>query len=192
VRYSVMHDNSGSGNPDPTSNTVCIGIDPGSNGGMAAIYPNYPNSDTLFTTMPDTDEGILTWLRLRQVPSLLNHNRKFCAVIEKITPHGFAGSGKLQTGKLYGSYRALCMALTAADIPYTAVTASVWHRALGIFSRGRNEGRSGWKKRLKAVAERTFPKLHVTLATADALLIARYCQLMNTQLFTDEEKSCRR
>ena len=40
----------------------------------------------------------------------------------------------------------------------------------------KTESKTEWKNRLKGMAQQLYPDLKVTLATADALLIATYCK----------------
>ena len=154
---------------------VYVGIDPGASGGYAALYP-----DGVIGFHSFADSEAQRWDQMRM---LALQDRPF-AVIEEI--HGsFQGSSKGSVAKLYGSYTALRMAMVGLGIPFVAVGAGVWHRALGIPPRVRAskkhpertpESTTEWKNRLKAEAAKRFPRLKVTLATADALLIACYCK----------------
>jgi hypothetical protein len=74
------------------------------------------------------------------------------------------------------NYGALRMALTAAGIPFEEVVPGVWQRGLNIPPRKKTEGKTAWKNRLKAKAQQLFPSVKITLATADALLIAEFCR----------------
>jgi len=102
-------------------------------------------------------------------------NETVMAVVELINPSIY-GTSKSSNSKLYGNYMSIRMALTALRIPFTAVTAQKWHRSLGIAPRKKTETQTQWKSRLKAKAQQLFPQETVTLATADALLIACYCK----------------
>jgi hypothetical protein len=78
----------------------------------------------------------------------------------------------------YGSLR---MAMIASGLPFEDVPPQVWQKALKIPSR-KKEGRqyketkAAFKNRLKAKAQQLFPRVYITLATCDALLIAEYCR----------------
>lgn len=140
-----------------------IGVDPGASGGLAALT----GSHVKFKSMPDTEQGILDWLRPFSGAT---------AVIEWISPAMF-GTDKSSMSKLYGSYKALRMALIASGITIAEdARPAKWMRAVGVDPRKRGEGRAEWKQRLKARAEELFPSLHITLATSDALLLAYYCR----------------
>jgi len=153
---------------------VYLGIDPGANGGLAALYadPSDPTEvvDVKFKTMPDTELEIYEWILG------LEHGVESRAVIEWINPAMY-GTDKASMSKLYGSYMALRMALVAASFSFIAEKPQVWQKVLGIPHRKKTEKTSAWKGRLKKEAEEWFPQLHITLATSDALLIAQYCRL---------------
>ncbi len=68
----------------------------------------------------------------------------------------------------------ILMALTAASIPFEEVRPAIWQRALGIPPKKKTESRTVHKNRLKQKAQQLFPKVKVTLAIADALLIAEW------------------
>lgn len=153
---------------------VFIGIDPGASGGLAIIghYCGGINGADA-TAMPQTHRGAWDWLRTTTAaPKLLAF-----AAIESNTGYvggeGNPGSAMFKFGKSHGL---LEMALIAAGIPYEQITPNVWQRKLGIPPKKRDEKKSAFKNRLKARAEELFPNVKVTLATADALLIAEYCR----------------
>lgn len=153
-----------------SSITGFMGIDPGASGGIAMILGSAGGDSVTFKSMPDSEPGV--WDLVQMMADPVN---KVFACIEWITP-AFFGAGKASMSKLYGSYKALRMALVAADIAFEDVKTAQWARALDIPPRKRVEGRAEWKNRLKARAEELFPGLKITLATADALLIAEYCR----------------
>ena len=72
------------------------------------------------------------------------------------------------------------MALIAAGIPFEEVIPRTWQKGVGITPRGKGETKTRFKNRLKAKASQLFPKVNVTLATADALLIAEFCRRKRT------------
>lgn len=141
-----------------------LGVDPGRSGGLAALLPD---GTVRFKTMPKTEAAILHWFQDVPRPD------GAYACIEWISPAIF-GTAKSSMSKLYGSYRALRMALVAAAIPFDAVPARTWQRALLLPLRKKGQGRSAWKQQLKRQAQKFFPQLRLTLATADALLLLAY------------------
>lgn len=143
---------------------IYLGIDPGASGGIAALIRHEQKAIHLSITERQIWEAVNLWQGTNAV-----------ACIEWIHP-AIKGIGKSPMSKLYGSYMALRMALTAANISHEIVRAQDWQKGLGIPKRKINENRTQWKNRLKQRAEQFFPNMKVTNATADALLIALYCK----------------
>lgn len=167
---------------------VFIGIDPGAGGGLAFVR-NYGNPYAV--KMPATEYDVLAWLKTYggKRYGLFNHepDRQVRAVVEWIHP-AIQGVGKSSMSKLYGSYTALRMALTAAKIPFDVVQAAKWQRAIGVSKKDKAQSQTVWKNRLKARAQQLFPNAGVTLATCDALLIAEYCRRSHIQNSLKESK----
>ncbi len=151
--------------------TGYLGIDPGASGGLALIHGGLVE----LSAMPATEEDVYNWL-IAPVPGRNGGNVTKVAVIEKV--QGFIGnahpgSAMFKFGMSYGGLR---MALIAARIPFTEVTPAAWQKKLGITPRGKDEEKRVFKNRLKARAQQLYPGAGVTLATADALLLASYCR----------------
>lgn len=144
----------------------CFGIDPGASGGIVLI-PKYGENE--LQPMPETIPDIWNWFQ--------GHS-EYCfqgfACIEYINP-GFKGPGKSQMSKLYGNYTALLMALAASKIPFEIVKPAAWQKEFGMHKK-KKENQNKWKNRLKERAQQLFPNEHITLKTADALLLAEYCR----------------
>lgn len=145
---------------------IYLGIDPGASGGMAEIGVD----GSAASPMPKTERDIWNWIKQQA-----DRDDTF-AVIEKVG--GYVGikqpgSAMFKFGQSYGGLR---MALIAASIPFDEVTPQVWQKSLGIVKRQSGESQTVWKNRLKAKAQQLFPHMKVTLATADALLIAEFCR----------------
>lgn len=143
-----------------------IGVDPGESGGLVCLSPN---NAAYLVKMPPTERDISDWFR-RWL------DKDIRAVIEKVG--GYTGSGQPGSAmfKFGASYGGLRMALVAAGIPFEEVTPQKWQRALGITPKKKEQSKTQWKNRLKAVAQQLFPHVIITLATADAILIAEYCK----------------
>lgn len=161
-----------------------MGIDPGGSGGIATMNGVGP-AMVRATPMLDTERDVWEWIRCEEVEA-----KKGCmAIIEKVG--GFMASygpkknlvknvASGHTMFTFGmSYGGLRMALIAAGIPFEEATPQAWQKGLGIPTRKKTETRTRWKNRLKARAQQAFPKEKVTLATADALLIALYCKRLH-------------
>jgi len=83
-------------------------------------------------------------------------------------------SSTFKFGENYGFWRGL---LTGLEIPFERVYPLKWQTAMSC--------RTGGNKNIsKARAQELFPKIKVTHAIADALLIAEYCRRQNTQIKT--------
>ena len=158
---------------------VYLGIDPGASGGLVAW-----DSWEVVNAVPMSPTESDIWLWLRGVSGRFNLHGEWeghdCqAIIEKVGGYvGDAGNPGSSMFKFGASYGGLRMALIAAGIPFEEVTPQAWQKAFGISPRKKKAGESKiqWKNRLKARAQQLFPNMKVTLATADALLIATYCK----------------
>lgn len=145
-----------------------LGIDPGASGGLALLLPD---GGVCLEAMPATERDIWDWLRG------LNEDQEVLAAIELVGGYvggeGNTGSSMFKFGMGFGGLR---MALTAAEIPFELVAPRVWQKAAGLSPRKKGEAKGPWKTRIKALAQRLCPGIGISLATADALLIARWCQ----------------
>lgn len=136
--------------------SLVIGIDPGVSGGIAWIHPS---GDCLAISMPETEHDL--WEHI----SILAARGVALAVVEVVAARPGAGvSGMFKFGKSYGALR---MAVVAARIRLELVTPSVWQGKMNCRTKGD-------KNITKALAQRLFPRLKVTHAVADALLLAEY------------------
>ncbi len=109
------------------------------------------------------------------------------AVIEKVG--GYIGASHARGSAMFNfGAGALEAFLIAASIPYELVTPATWIRPLGLplrrrAARGKLVTSDGkvpetdhqWKSRLRTKAQQLHPTVKVTLAVADALLLATYC-----------------
>lgn len=132
-----------------------IGIDPGTNGGIAWITDGKPCVEK----MPDTLQDL--WELIRDVASGGNCH----AYIEQV--HSSPQMGVKSAFTFGNGFGHLEMALTAAGIPFTRTRPQVWQKELGCLTKGD-------KNITKRKAQELFPSLKVTHATADSLLIATY------------------
>lgn len=158
---------------------VFIGVDPGASGGIAVILGAHVEDQTVEVQAI----GNLTIHQLWQQFDALGQT-DCVAVLEQVggfipkTSAGYEGGSYARGSHMFtfGSwYGRLQMALTGAGIPYQQIVPRVWQRALGM-KRDKGETDSKWKGRLKAKALELYPRVKVTLATADALLMAEYCR----------------
>ena len=154
---------------------IYLGIDPGSSGGIAALRSDGTREAL---KMPKCERDIWTLISMFRVEYVPNSGWvPSFAVVEQVG--GFVrgnprtGSSMFAFGQNYGSVR---MALIAAGIKFEVVHPATWQKRLGIPPRKKSEDRDQFKRRLKGHAEKLFPKVGVTLATCDALLIAHYAK----------------
>lgn len=152
-----------------------LGLDPGQSGGIAAIG----FGPVTAWPMPQTDAEILSLLRElgpTEAEKEAGRTRVF-AVLEKVNA---MSPGRQACFQLGGSYRALRMALTAAGIPFEEIRPEDWQRAVGVPPQKKPKLTYAKRKaRLRQRAQALFPGVTVKNETADALLLARYCQVRN-------------
>lgn len=152
-----------------------LGVDPGANGGFAII-----SGDGIAQAfrMPKTEADVARLFEERIVPA-----RVVYAIIEAV--HSFPGQGVASSFTFGRNAGLLIGLLLAHGISFEEVPPRTWQKALGIPPRIKTpkkpkpfmqypaeESNTDWKNRLKAKAQTLFPGLDITLATADALLIA--------------------
>jgi crossover junction endodeoxyribonuclease RuvC len=140
---------------------LIIGIDPGKQG--AAVLMQQGTKDVVSvirfsdSTLHDIAADLAEWKEFDSGPVL--------AVLEQV--HAMPKQGVSSTFKFGQGFGRLEGMLTALKIPYRLVTPNVWQKAMGCQSKGD-------KNVTKAAAQRLYPALKITHATADAILIARY------------------
>jgi Holliday junction resolvasome RuvABC endonuclease subunit len=134
-----------------------IGIDPGTNGGIAWITHGRPCVEK----MPDTLQDL--WELIGDIDTASDG---YChAYIEAV--HSSPQMGVKSAFTFGNGFGHLEMALTAAGIPFERVRPQVWQKAMGCMTKGD-------KNVSKRKAQELFPQIKVTHAIADALLIASY------------------
>lgn len=147
--------------------THYVGIDPGVGGSVVVLSPRGSKVQKILNT--ETLKDRLEFLRGIGSP------RTVVGRIEEV-PTAIFGAGKSSCSKLYGSYRELAALLLAVGIAFEPVRPVVWQRGVGVPARKKGETATAWKNRLKGRAQALFPSEKVTLATADALLIAEFAR----------------
>jgi Holliday junction resolvasome RuvABC endonuclease subunit len=145
---------------------IVIGIDPGTNGGIAWITDGKPCVEK----MPDTLQDL--WELIQDITTngtpkerLLKACHGCKAYLEQV--HSSPQMGVKSAFTFGNGFGHLEMALTAAGIPFERVRPQVWQKAMGCMTKGD-------KSVSKRKAQELFPSMKVTHATADALLIASY------------------
>ena len=156
--------------------SIYLGIDPGANGGMAALTNKLVYIQPLSNlTLQETYHLLQAWTM---------DEGKIIACMEQQDPRPtkwFSKEGKKwmssilrSTCILYGNYCKMEALLVALEAEYVLTPAKRWQSGLNIKARAKKETNTSWKNRLKTKAQQLFPKQRVTLAICDALLIAEY------------------
>ena len=146
-------------------NKLTIGVDPGKSGAIAAIYPD---GGVEAWKMPETERDTSDIFE-ELINKALLEGWVVELYLEKV--HAMPGQGVTSVfsfGKNYGFLRGL---IVSHKIPLIDVTPQKWQKALGVT---KSETKTKHKNKLKGMAQQLYPQLKITLATADALLIANY------------------
>jgi Holliday junction resolvasome RuvABC endonuclease subunit len=139
-----------------------LGVDVGVSGGLALL--DEAGAVVWAVKMPATDADLF---------ALLPHDELTVAVLEKV--HSSPQMGVTSAFTFGAGYGRCRMALAAAHIPFDELTPQVWQRKLGGLS-------GGDKHLLKARAQQLYPAVKITLATADALLLATLARRLHLGL----------
>ncbi len=148
---------------------MVIAIDPGKAGGLAVFGAGKPFA----YAMPDTAGDLLDLLRELHQSATIEAREPVC-VLELVG--GFVGkkqpgSAMFKFGEGYGFIKGVIQTL---GIPLELVRPQDWQKVFHLGTSASCGGGKVWKNKLKAEAQRRFPHLKVTLATADALLLGTY------------------
>ena len=139
-----------------------LAIDPGASGGFAWFNEE---GIALALPMPETEGDIVALLRDRFCEEITT------VYIEHVV--GFipsAGAGAMFSfGENFGFVKGVCQALRMKMV---LVRPPMWQKFLSLGSK--KEYEKQWKNHLKERAQQIYPNTHITLKTADALLILDY------------------
>lgn len=154
-----------------------LGIDPGVSGGLACLDED--GSVIEVQRMPETDGDLLAMIVMMRGDAAQ-------AMLERVRSSPRMGSSAAFTfGQGYGRLR---MALLACGVPFAEVMPRRWQMALGCHMAGL--GKFGErddvaaKNHTKGYAQSWFPRVKVTHAVADALLIAEYARRLGRGMIT--------
>lgn len=150
-----------------------IGIDPGVSGGLAIL--DVTGEVLHLTKMPATERDLYDWLRanvsIRTIGVGPGH---VFAVLERVGASPQMGVvSAFSFGRGYGLLLGM---LTALDVPFDQVSPSRWQAMMQCQT-------AGDKNVSKRRAQQLFPKISVTHAIADALLLAEYGRRFQLGLF---------
>ena len=143
------------------SPNLFIGIDPGKSGGICATNGTL----SVCSKCPGTIADMVAVTN-----AMLDIDTHPLCIIESV--HSMPGQGVASTftfGYNYGNWIGM---LAALKVPYIQVTPSKWMNHYGTT---RPKDKTARKNHLKHLAQQRYPHLPITLATADAVLLAHYC-----------------
>lgn len=153
-----------------------IGIDPGSNGGIAVYQPGY---NVKVYKMPKDIAD------LRDLLMYYAGIAKPIVFLEKLSvrPDDIkidSGNRAANMGKLFriqnmmANFEHLKALIETSGIPYVLVHPLSWQTKLKLRVRGVHEEKADRKRRYKEVAAQYYPGVDVTLWNADALLLMHF------------------
>lgn len=139
----------------------CIGIDPGADGAMAIISPS--REIRVYRFKDQSEQAIANAIIVEAIQP--------CEVfLEKV--HSMPGQGvatMFAFGRNLGFLRGV---LVASAIPFEDIPPQTWQKGVGL---GKTYPTQAHRKRAHLqYAQQIFPSIKITLATADAILIAEY------------------
>ena len=144
---------------------MIIGIDPGKNGGMAALRDD-GQIMRISAYESDTDfiGKIYAWNRL--LPAT-----KTRCIVERV--HSMPGQGVASTFSFGRSVGFIHGVLTAHELPWEEIIPQEWQKILKIPKRDKSESKTAFKRRLLDTAKKMYPnEPTLNLKTCDAVLIA--------------------
>lgn len=153
------------------SERFLLAIDPGRSGGLAW---SDPAGRVVADAMPDTPGGVVGYLR--EVVATADGPERITCYLEQVGGYvggpGQPGSAMFRFGEGFGFLHGCLLTL---GVSVVMVHPQRWQKAMALGTRG-DLGKADWKRKLRATAERLFPAVKVTMATADALLLLHYAR----------------
>ena len=149
---------------------IYVGIDVGVSGGVCILHsdkgtPPYTMQCSKTEATPhDMAEQLLTPLYDIGYPN----THVVYTMVEKV--HSMPKQGVASTFKFGQGYGIWIGILSALRIPYELTTPRTWMGHYGAMPKEKKDR----KNYLKSIAQSLYPEQHITLATADAVLMAHY------------------
>lgn len=147
---------------DAVEHPVVLGIDPGASGGIACWRHNEP---LRAFAMPETEGDQIELIRELTAPGIAV---AFLELVGGFTGKGQPGSAMFKFGRSFGFTLGVLQTL---GVRVELVRPQVWQKPLGLGTASSCATRNEWKAKLRSCAQRLYPKLKPTLATADAILM---------------------
>jgi hypothetical protein len=142
-----------------------LAIDPGLSGGLAHYGPSGITLDVMPATDADVCDLVINRLGVSDV-----------VYIEKVGGYiggkGAPGSAMFNFGRNVGFLHGL---IAASKTRVIEVPPQRWQKTIGAGT-SKTHGK-GWKSHLKGLAQQRQPSLHITLKTADAVLILEHAMI---------------
>lgn len=147
--------------------STLIAIDPGHSGGIAfQLNDQGPQA----VPMPHTEGDTVDLLR-----GLASNPAQTIAVVEQVggylSGHPQPGSAMFKFGRNFGFILGVLQTL---GVRVELVRPQAWQKALSLGNSKDSSDKAAWKGKLKAEAQRLYPGLKPTFATADALLLLEF------------------
>lgn len=158
---------------------IILGVDPGMSGALAVLpigddgHISAEPSAFKFDSLTERDIADLFW------KCYLDSGEQLFAFIERV--HSMPKQGVASSFKFGLSYGFLRGCLTTVGIPFEDVTPQKWQKLMGCMTKGD-------KNISKARAQQLFPRLKITHAIADALLIGECGRRMRMSTVTVASK----
>ncbi len=151
-------------------NSAVVGIDPGKKGGAALLEVGTGELIDCFPfrTLDMAADGFAEWRAKYSIVQVL---------IEHV--HAYPGQGVVSAftfGDNFGGWKGILAANKYRGQKLKFVEPRTWQKALGRTLPGHIQ-KTAHKNALKDIAAELYPQIKVTLATCDALLIARHSAL---------------
>jgi hypothetical protein len=165
---------------------VLIAIDPGASGGIAV---RSHEGIVSAIAMPETEGDIVSFFRsikpatseeryscyIEKVGGFIGGRSStksvMCQHCHKFTTYtsidGQPGSMMFTFGRNVGFITGV---VQATGIPLHEITPQAWQKGCCLGTRG-GDSKTDWKNKIKALSQRLYPEIKVTLKTADALAI---------------------
>lgn len=160
-----------------------LGIDPGANGGFACI--NVVRGEIMFGNLPDTRDGIRELLE-EKIPERMGQNYVDVCCVERISSFVRSNNPKIDLARAHMRASleinremifSVCWFFSGAKELLEPMPRT-WQAKLNLRKKKPKESDTSWKNYLKSTAEKLFPRLSLTLRTADAILLMHYARLV--------------
>jgi hypothetical protein len=149
-----------------------LAIDPGASGGLAL----YKKDGTVEAhPLPSLTYDALDELINTDAESAFS---QYTVVIEDVPKFAGRMIPSSATATLHFGFGYLCGHFEARGYRVIKVTPQTWQKTIGIGKKG-DLSSAQWKRKLRDEAQRRYPALKVSLATADALLLLDHARQHN-------------